>query len=164
MKAIIYAGIGLFSAASVYGVVDYYNDSHNGQLKNLYKEEEISDKPEMEIKENVAVLTNTTDANEKKEITAVQQKKKLKKNAGKKIDIDDFSRGKIMPPMIVEEEIVPEIKNVEIVMPQKEVLPNDAVADEKTTEVPDVKERRKINLENFSRAPLKYKKNKKVKE
>ena len=92
------------------------------------------------------------------------QKKKLKKNAGKKIDLDDFSRGKIMPPMIVEEEIVPEIKNVEIVMPQKEVLPNDAVADEKTTEVPDVKERRKINLENFSRAPLKYKKNKKVKE
>ena len=35
MKAIIYAGIGLFSIASVYGVADYYNSKKNGELKKL---------------------------------------------------------------------------------------------------------------------------------
>jgi hypothetical protein len=39
MKAIIYAGIGLFSAASVYGVADFYQTSKSGVLKTLYKEE-----------------------------------------------------------------------------------------------------------------------------
>ena len=34
MKAIIYAGIGLFSIASVYGVADYYNSKKTGNLKN----------------------------------------------------------------------------------------------------------------------------------
>jgi len=42
MKAIIYAGIGLFSAASIYGLTDYYHSEEKGTLKNLYKEAPVS--------------------------------------------------------------------------------------------------------------------------
>lgn len=165
MKAIIYAGIGLFSAASVYGIVDYYNDSHKGKLKDLYREEEITDKPQTENRENIAELNNKVISGEKKPATTVLQKKKTKKNTVKKINLDDFSRGKIMPPEIIREEITPEIIEAPVVRPIPEVLAKAVAFPEKKEEVPVAEERRKISLENFSRAPLKYKKNlKKSKE
>lgn len=156
MKAIIYAGIGLFSAASVYGIVDYYNDSHKGKLKDLYREEEIADKPQTENRQNIAELNNKAIPSEKRPATTVLQKKKTKKNTVKKINLDDFSRGKIMPPEIIE---------APVVRPIPEVLAKAVAFPEKKEEVPVSEERRKISLENFSRAPLKYKKNlKKSKE
>ena len=53
MKAIIYAGLGLFSVATVYGVVDYYNSQKKGTLDNLYKEPEeelVTETPQVNAK------------------------------------------------------------------------------------------------------------------
>ena len=55
MKAIIYAGIGLFSIASVYGVADYYKSKKNGELKKLYVEEKVPVVPPTEEEKNDTV-------------------------------------------------------------------------------------------------------------
>ena len=54
MKAIIYAGISLFSVATVYGVVDYYSSQKRGTLDKLYKEEDVPAAPE--IKKEITMV------------------------------------------------------------------------------------------------------------
>src|SRR5882757_4455761 len=104
MKAIIYTGIVLFSAASVYGLTDYYKSNKNGSLNNLYKENEPQEKvyrmaPLMKLiaADNEAVLLQNSTAKEKREQLAEEKLLKdlsLKINRG--INLEDFSRGRIV--------------------------------------------------------------------
>ncbi len=109
MKALIYAGIGLFSAATVYGIVDYYNTKNEGTLDKLYKEEtpvsetkddNIStvDLPNIEAYKEIPI--STVKNTEKKIVT--NKFKKIKKPV-REIKLSDFSRGKISTPKVFEE-------------------------------------------------------------
>lgn len=115
MKAIIYAGIGIFSAASIYGVVDYYNTNSKGVLDKIYQDDVSLVIPQKEIAvttvkpANVQTEVKATEAN-KKGAVVKSNKKKLKSS---KVFIRDFkfsnfSRGRIMPKEVVEEIKKPE--------------------------------------------------------
>jgi hypothetical protein len=115
MKAIIYAGIGLFSAASVYGVVDYYSTKNNGTLDKMYKEEA----PLPESKEETvttAPLTVTAIKNEtvtnKASVAKTKTSKKSKKNKiyVREFKFSNFSRGRIVPKVIEDVKPVAEVK------------------------------------------------------
>ena len=117
MRAIIYAGIGLFSAASVYGVVDYYNTKSNGTLEKMYKEET----PLFESKEETITtvpLTETAIKNEAvsdKASVAKTKTKTSKKSKKNKIYVrgfkfSNFSRGRIVPKVIEDVKPVTEVK------------------------------------------------------
>lgn len=110
MKAIIYAGIGIFSAASIYGVVDYYNTNSKGVLDKMYQDEVSLVIPQKEIAVITAIPANVqtevkaTEAN-KKGAVVKSNKKKLKssKNFIRDFKFSNFSRGRIMPKEVVEE-------------------------------------------------------------
>ena len=152
MKAIIYAGISLFSVATVYGVVDYYSSQKRGTLDKLYKEEDVPAAPEIKKEittvipvKNVEVLST----NNKTMNIATKAAKKLK--AKRTMRLEDFSRGRIDEVLPVEK-----VKLVEPIIEKPTVkeldkLPvsiNEAVITKKEPE-------RKLSLEMFSRAPLK---------
>ena len=151
MKALIYAGIGLFSVASVYGIADYYQSQKKGTLSSLYKED---DEP-VEVKKTTADITtipvSTTNNKEVNLPTNNTKTVKVNKtvNARKRISLDDFSRGRILDPVKIEtvlEEIPKELIEIkpEVVKPVKAV-------EEKLSEASG----RTLSLEMFSRAPLK---------
>ncbi len=117
MKAIIYAGIGLFSAASVYGVVDYYSTKSNGTLEKMYKDEA----PLSEIKEEkiaTAPLIETAIKNEavtSKASGAIAKNKTSKKSKRNKkyvreFKFSNFSRGRIVPRVIEDVKPVAAVK------------------------------------------------------
>lgn len=117
MKLIIYAGISLFSVASVYGVADYYQTEKSGTLKNLYKETSASVKEEERVidaedysrgkinepvlasNEEVPVIKKTTPVKVpmKKKTTAIKKRTAPSKlfNAERKINLEKFSRAKL---------------------------------------------------------------------
>lgn len=151
MKALIYAGIGLFSVASVYGIADYYQSQKKGTLTRLYKDDDEM----VEIKKastgTVAMPISDKNAGEisvpANETKVARVNKTVK--APKRIRMEDFSRGKIEPPVLVEtvlEEIPKEVIEIkpEMVKPVKPV-------EEKLSEASG----RSLSLEMFSRAPLK---------
>jgi hypothetical protein len=108
MKAIIYAGIGLFSVASVYGVADYYSSKKNGELKKLYVEEKVPLPSPVEEEKTVEVVpvknVETTPA-ETKVVKKATSRKKVKK-VKKTIRFENFSRGRIKEPVVLEEKVV----------------------------------------------------------
>jgi hypothetical protein len=155
MKAIIYAGIGLFSVATVYGVADYYSSQKKGTLQQLYKEtdeeEVVSEKTGITKKELSTVDLTTAS----KVATAV-----IKKTAGSKkvlkpkrtIRLEEFSRGRIEEPVniVVPEKTEPKKEEIKVV--KEEPIPAAVtIAEEKV-------EKRRINFSDFSRAPLRTKK------
>jgi len=113
MKAIIYTGIVLFSAASVYGLTDYYKSNKNGSLNNLYKENEPQEKvyrmaPLMKLiaADNEAVLLQNSTAKEKREQLAEEKLlKDLSHKINRGINLEDFSRGRI--DRIRREDLIP---------------------------------------------------------
>ncbi len=163
MKAIIYAGIGLFSAATVYGVVDYYNTQKTESFKKLYADEEpltVLEKPAIK---NAVLAVKKNDAAVTKNIVTINTvSKKNKKPAVRKIRLDDFSRSRIADVPLVEEvkldlPVIAEPVKEDAAQPET-ITP----AEEKAAEV--AKPERKLSLSMFSRAPLKIKKDyKKVK-
>jgi len=109
MKAIIYAGIGLFSVASVYGVADYYSSKKSGELKKLYVEEKVSPPaPVVEEKtvEVIPVKNIETTATETKVVKAKVKSPKKVKKIKKTIRFENFSRGRIKEPVVIEDKIV----------------------------------------------------------
>jgi predicted nucleic acid-binding OB-fold protein len=108
MKAIIYAGIGLFSVASVYGVTDYYSSKKSGELKKLYVEEKVPPPAAEEEEKTVEVIpvknVETTPA-ETKVVTKAKSRKKVKK-VKKTMRFENFSRGRIKEPVVIEDKIV----------------------------------------------------------
>jgi len=113
MKAIIYAGISLFSIATVYGVADYYNSQKKGELKKLYVEEEVPKvNPLAEETNSVPLPVSNTGANAVKNTTAssrVKLEKKVKKSK-RELKFENFSRGKIREYIQPDSIAVPLIK------------------------------------------------------
>jgi hypothetical protein len=108
MKAIIYAGIGLFSVASVYGVADYYNSKKSGELKKLYVEEKVPVVVPAEEEKTVEVIpvknVEATNAETKAVTAKVNSPKKVKK-IEKKLRFENFSRARIPEHVIIEDTI-----------------------------------------------------------
>lgn len=113
MKAIIFAGIGLFAAATIYGITDFAADKKKGTIDKLYKEEpapsvaeetETTVTPAAAPEENTA--TNKTSAAVKN--TSVKKKaRKFKVEEIREIKFSEFSRGRI-PSKLVKKEVVEE--------------------------------------------------------
>ncbi len=82
MKTIIYAGLGLFSIASLYGIKDYYHTKNNGRLSKLYAPETTMVKS---LEENKFGIKN------------------MPKNDStfREIKLSDFSRGRIVPTKFI---------------------------------------------------------------
>lgn len=144
MKAIIYAGIGLFSVATVYGVADYYTSQKKGELNKLYVEEETPVAAKVEEKTTALLPVKNVETVEIKPVTTKVKSKKNGKNTRKEIKFENFSRARIPEPVIIEEIKQEPVKSQEEIIPEKIV----AAPVEKVTE-------RKISLDMYSRAPLK---------
>lgn len=102
MKMIIFAGIGLFAAATIYGIADFAADKKKGTLDKLYKEETAL--PAAEEKTAVAapsekpVPVAATAANTAVPAKATLIKRKPQKAKSEEIrfiKLEDFSRGRI---------------------------------------------------------------------
>lgn len=113
MKAIIFAGIGLFAAATIYGITDFAADKKKGTIDKLYKETpapavaeqtETAATPVAAPEENTA--TNKTAA-AVKNTTAKKKNRKFKIEEIREIKFSEFSRGRI-PPKLVKKEVVDE--------------------------------------------------------
>lgn len=151
MKAIIYAGIGLFAAASVYGAADLYNSQQKGTLSKLYKEEG-SEKGDL-IKENVTTVVipvKNTEMNATEVIMNTAQTKAIKKikTSKRTIRMEDFSRSRIVEERPVEFE-----KPLEVITETTKQKEEPATLTNKSVTVKK-EPQRKINLDMFSRAPL----------
>jgi hypothetical protein len=108
MKAIIYAGIGLFSIASVYGVADYYNSKKSGELKKLYVEEKVPvavPAEEEKTAELIPVKNGETTNTETKVVAAKVKSPKKAKKVEKTLRFENFSRARIPEPLIVEDTV-----------------------------------------------------------
>ena len=153
MKAIIYAGIGLFSVATVYGVVDYYNSQKKGTLDKLYKEPEeelVTETPQINTKLLPVNFTETKTVNTVAVSKVVKKSKKQKRT----IRLEEFSRGRIEEPVVLENTswaapVIEEAKKPElapVTEVKAETIARHAIVKK---EMP-----RKISLDDFSRAPL----------
>ena len=108
MKAIIYAGIGLFSIASVYGVADYYKSNKNGELKKLYVAEKapvVIPAAEEKTVEVIPVKNLETTATGTKAVTTKVKSPKRVKKVEKTLRFENFSRARIPEPVIIEDTI-----------------------------------------------------------
>jgi hypothetical protein len=152
MKAIIYAGIGLFSVATVYGVADFYSSKKKGTLDKLYVEEEMPAVSKVEEKTTVILPVKNEGAEAAENTTGTVKAKSAKKLKVpiKQIKMEDFSRARIPEPVVIDDLKVEPVKKeeVEVVPVKLTVEPTEAV--EVKTE-PE----RKISFDKFSRAPLK---------
>lgn len=151
MKAIIYAGIGLFSVATVYGLADYYSSQKKGTLDKLYAEEEITTVPVVEEKTTtvLSVKNVETEVAENKTTTTKAKASKKVKNPIKEIRLENFSRARIPESIVMEEKIEEPLKKAEVITPEKiNVVPVEKVVIKEEPE-------RKISLDMYSRAPLK---------
>ena len=156
MKAIIYAGIGLFSVASVYGVVDYFHSQKKGTLDNLYKEDPVPQAVEKPvtitpvIPANQVVLkpdTNSFIASNKTERTL-----KKTRTVKRRIRLHDFSRGRIDEPVRAD---IKAIEKPEVVpVKTEEIKKKDEAPKTEMRAVEPIRPERKISLSMFSRAPL----------
>jgi hypothetical protein len=150
MKAIIYAGIGLFSMATVYGLTDYYSSKKTGSLEKLYTEEEPAPvKPDEAVHTKIPVVEATkTVLPEARAVVKKAASKKSKHAAKKFIRAEDFSRARIPEPEPADE----------ILVEEKKPEPATAMPVAALTEKPEIKEtEKKISLDMYSRAPLKKK-------
>lgn len=115
MKTIIYAGIGLFTVATIYGATDFYQSNKKGVLINLYSEKSTSaqqvvskenEKPTIKMEDySRAILETELDKEalssealliENKKISSVVSRKKVNKRKVPKIKFSDFSRSKLV--------------------------------------------------------------------
>lgn len=117
MKAVIFAGIGLFAAATIYGITDFAADKKKGTLDKLYKEEatvpsgeenEVTTAPAVTVEKTEVtsgMAVNSTAA--VKKATPRKKTKKIKAEEPRFIKLENFSRGRILPKAVKDE--VPEI-------------------------------------------------------
>ncbi len=159
MKAIIYAGIGLFSAATIYGMADYYSTQKKGTLDKLYKEEEevTPVTTEKKLLNTNTIPVNSTEANSTKNTVLLKAIKKTRQPK-RTIRLDEFSRGRIVEPMPVE--VVKPVQSQATEEPSKKETP--LVIDPATTSVIEIIKpavvkkdpERRLSLDMFSRAQL----------
>ena len=119
MKAIIYAGISLFSVATVYGLADYYSSNKKGTIDKMYSEEKVLtpvapeiDKTKIAEVPDKSVVETVLHEN-KPAAVKVKSTKKLKQSS-RKINLKEFSRARI-PDHIVLEDLKDEpVKKMEV--------------------------------------------------
>ena len=163
MKAIIYAGIGLFSVATVYGLADYYSSQKKGELKKLYAGEEETFTHVIEDKKTAVLAIKNTVA-EPAEVKVIAKKAKSTKKVKKSeriINMKNFSRARIPESIVLEEKIEEPVKKVEVIIPEKPVVVPVVALVEKAA-VKEEETERKLSFDKFSRAPLKKKVKKEV--
>ncbi|MFZ4056531.1 MAG: hypothetical protein ACOYKE_00260 [Ferruginibacter sp.] len=105
MKAMIYAGIGLFSVATIYGITGFYTAEKSGMLKKLYYEEPLEVRNIQEVptsKKNAVQPKIVQTKNEEPKVAKIKstkQKQALKKADEKytkrRINLKQFSRSRI---------------------------------------------------------------------
>jgi hypothetical protein len=112
MKAIIYAGIGLFSVATAYGIVDYYGNQKSGVIKKLYAEEEKPALPEATETSTTIIPIKVSEPVPVENKTATVKSIKKAKKVSKKIRFENFSRAKlpqeVVAEQVYEEKTIPE--------------------------------------------------------
>lgn len=122
MKAIIFAGIGLFAAATIYGITDFAADKKKGTIDKLYKEEPAP----AAAAANETAVTPVVAAEEKttapvtapaSKAAAKKKVKKFKVEEVREFKFSEFSRGRIIPKVVKKEvaaePVVPEEKKDE---------------------------------------------------
>jgi hypothetical protein len=129
MKAIIYAGIGLFSVATAYGIVDYYGSQKSGVIKKLYAEEEKPALPEATETSTTIIPVKVSEPVPAENKTATVKSIKKAKKVSKKIRFENFSRAKL-PQEVVAEQVYEEKTIPEKII----VTPVDAQKKETATE------------------------------
>ena len=152
MKAIIYAGIGLFSVATVYGLADYYSSQKKGTLSKLYAEDEVSTPAAIEEKTTTVLPVKNVEMETEKIKTVNVKTKSIKKakESKRKISMKNFSRARIPEDVLVEKIKEEPVKEAEVIIPEKiTVVPAEKVV------VKEDDSERKISLDMYSRAPLK---------
>ena len=151
MKAIIYAGIGLFSVASVYGVADYYSTQKKGTLDKMYQEDVVAEQDTKSVITQVDMPLKKDELNsavDKNIFVAAKVSKKIKKQK-RTIKMEDFSRGRIDEPMPLEL-----LKPVKV--NEERITEKKAVTETYTPVISTKEPERKLSLQMFSRAPLRY--------
>lgn len=145
MKAIIYAGIGLFSIATIYGVADYYSSEKNGTLKKLYVDDEIAVTPKVEEKSTTVIPLLNTEVKpaEIKIFTAKARSAKKIKHSPKEIKFSDFSRARIPERMTKE--------TVEDTPPKEGIVPDKIISipAEKIIEKDDTNSKLKKTIKKY---------------
>lgn len=121
MKAIIFAGIGLFAAATIYGITDFAADKKKGTIDKLYKEEVVAPVaeekeatviPDAAVEKNSASGTAVTAASAAKKNTVRKKSKKARTEEIRFIKLDDFSRGRIPIREVKTEEPAEAVKEI----------------------------------------------------
>ncbi len=165
MKAIIYAGVALFGIAATYGVDDYYKTNTKNAINKMYEEqEEVLDEYEATSEENKITPAVYKDATKKEDaikLTPTNTKKIKRKKYERKIELENYSRGKIIefvPPKVIESEITTPVTIKEKTTPAADAEPITVKEENKIEEV-QVEKTRRLSLKKFSRAaPVRLKK------
>lgn len=150
MKRIIYTAVALIFCASVFGVADYFNAKKHGALVNYSNDVQITDA--VTEKKTIAVADIKESAvikNESKKMPAGQ--KKTRKTKVK----EQSSKG--IPDVVITEPTELKTEKVDPIIPLPESKGTDINTDSALTK----EEKRTINMEMFSRAPIRTKKLKK---
>lgn len=110
MKAIIFAGIGLFAAATIYGITDFAADKKKGTIDKLYKEEPAPATAAAEANETATVPVAAVEEKKQATTTAPVKKATARKKATqfkapeiREIRLSEFSRGRIIPKAVKKE-------------------------------------------------------------
>ena len=149
MKRIIYTAVALIICASVFGIADYLNARNKGALVNYTDEDQTTEAAIPEKKtETVTIAKEKTEA--KKEI--MLQAKTEKKITKAKVNDDHYTV--IIPNLAVTEktDVVEKVDPVSTAVLQSKATDGD----NDSTVTVDTK--RRISLEQFSRAPIRQKK------
>lgn len=151
MKRIIYTAVALIFCASVFGIADYFNAKKQGALVNYTEEVE----PAAVIPEKKTEIATS----EKEEILIPDTKKTFKKQTrtekkATREKVKDIHHTDIIPMAVTEktkEPVAEKVDPVNIVLQSK-------TTDVNTDSAIQTSGKRKINMEMFSRAPIREKK------
>ena len=142
---------GLFSVASVYGVADYYSTQKKGTLDKLYQEDVVAEQDTKSVITQVDMPLKKDELNsavDKSIFVAAKVSKKIKTQK-RTIKMEDFSRGRIDEPMPLEL-----LKPVKV--NEERITEKKAVTETYTPVISTKEPERKLSLQMFSRAPLRY--------
>ena len=149
MKRIIYTAVALIICASVFGIADYLNARNKGTLVNYTDEDQTTEAVTPEKKSGI-VTTPTEKTEAKKELKL--QAKSEKKITNAKVKDDHYTEK--IPNLAVTEKINP----VEKVDPVSTTVLQSKATDGNTDSTVQGDTKRRISLEQFSRAPIRDKK------
>ena len=154
MKRIIYTAVALIICASVFGIADYINAKKQGKLVNYTDDVQTTEAIIPEKKKEITTVG-------KEEIlipnTKKEYKKEMKEKAIAKTKVkDDLHYTGIEPAMLVTEKTRDLTELISKVNPM-DVLHAKTTDENKDDTTVQVNNKRKINLEMFSRAPIREK-------